>query len=270
MATSQDKLDSLREILLTDDREDTQKILERLDEIEAIFNEKQSLSGHVSPIIKDHIEKFSKSIPEKLGPTITEALENQIKNSKDKVVEALYPIMGKMIKRYVQNEIKLLSEKINKKMSNTFSFKRKVRSVFTGANEGDIILSELIELEVLQVLVIEKNSGILLGTFAKEDTIDKDMISGMLTAIKSFVEDAFEKGNQNLETIEYELYNIHIQNFHSYYIATVISGALSVKDKDSIENKTIDIAKEINEITPPQTEEKINSILERYFDHEDN
>ena len=61
----------------------------------------------------------------------------------------------------------------------------------------------------------------------QEDNIDKDMIAGMLTAIKSFVEDAFAKEEQSLELIQYEFYNIYIQNLASYYIATVISGSFN-------------------------------------------
>jgi hemerythrin len=267
--TPQDKLDSLRDILLTEDREDMQKILDRLDEIEAIFEKRKNLSNHVSPIIDEHISNFSETIPETLGPTITKTLEKQIKNSKDQVVEALYPILGKMIKRYIQNEIKMLSESINKQVNKTFSFdgiKRKFKSMFTGAKEGDIILSELSPISILQVFVVEKDSGILLGSYTKEETIDKDMISGMLTAIKSFVEDAFEQSNQNLETIEYELYNIHIQNFHNYYIASVISGALTEQLKDEIENGMIDVAKKINLENSLNDNEKINSILAKQFE----
>ncbi len=270
MATSpQEKLDSLRNILLIEDREDMQKILDRLDEIEAIFNKRKNLSEHVSPIIDEHISSFSESIPETLGPTITKTLEEQIKNSKDQVVEALYPILGKMIKRYIQNEIKMLSENINKQVNKTFSvkgIKRKIKSMFTGAKEGDIIISEHSQISILQTFVVEKNSGILLGSYTKEATIDKDMISGMLTAIKSFVEDAFEQSNQNLETIEYELYNIHIQNFHNYYIASVISGALTEQFKDEIENGMIDVAERINSENNLNDNEKINSILAKHFE----
>ncbi len=268
METAQDKLNSLREILLTQDREDIQLILSRLDEIEALLHTQEKLSKQILPIISDELEKFEKSIPNTLGPTITNTLKNQIENSKDQVVEALYPIMGKMIKRYIQNEIKILSEKINNQINQTFSFKRikqKITSVFTGIKESDIILSDLAQATILQVFVIEKNSGILLGSFTKENTIDKDLISGMLTAIKSFVEDAFQKEKQNLETIEYELYNIHIQNFHTYYIATVISGILTETEKGHIEDGMILVANKINKIKNLNNTDKVNKVLNTYF-----
>ncbi|MEM7040948.1 MAG: cell envelope biogenesis protein OmpA, partial [Bacteroidota bacterium] len=53
----------------------------------------------------------------------------------------------------------------------------------------------------------------------------------MLTAIKSFVESAFQGGAQDLETIEYESYKIILHNFHTFYIAVIASGALTADYK---------------------------------------
>jgi len=62
------------------------------------------------------------------------------------------------------------------------------------------------------------------------------MISGMLTAIKSFVEDAFGQKNQSLELIDYELYHIHLQSFSRYYLAVVLSGSYTLDAKDKIQD----------------------------------
>ena len=97
-------------------------------------------------------------------------------------------------------------------------------------------------------MVIEKSSGILKGNLAITQTIDQDMMAGMLTAIKSFAEDAFNTETQNLETIAYDLYTIHIQNFSQYFIAVVISGIYNAAVKDKLEDILLDFAQnEINE-----------------------
>ncbi len=63
------------------------------------------------------MEQFVEGIPENLGPVITSALNEQIKNSQELVVNALFPIIGKMIKKYIQQEMAILSETINIKCS---------------------------------------------------------------------------------------------------------------------------------------------------------
>jgi hypothetical protein len=243
--TESQKLLILKQLLLDEDREFANSILQKLELLENTVNIQENLSEKVNPIIDKKIDFFAQNIPQKLGPTITEALGLQIKNSQDQVVEILFPIIGKMIKKYVQQEMKVLSESINNQLQNTFSLgklKRKIKSVFTGASEKEIILSELSKSKIEQVFVIEKGSGLLISSTSREESIDQDMIAGMLTAIKSFVEDAFAKKDQSLELIQYELYNIHIQNFSSYYIAVVVSGIFDTHFKSVLENKLFDFA----------------------------
>jgi len=270
--TEDDKLSILKDLLLTDDRVYTESIHAKIKLLEELINEQQKLSGKVNPIIDEKLIEFTRSIPDTLGPTITKTLAEQIKNSKDQVVEALYPIMGKMIKKYISQEISLLTERINTQLEDSFSannWKRKIRSLLGGVKEEELLLSELESIsQVEQVLVIEKNSGVLLGQYTKRETIDKDMVSGMLTAIKSFVEDAFNEKGQNLELIEYELYHIHIQSFVSFYIAVAISGEYNLifknKIQDIIFNFTdnfLNLFDDLSEIK----EEAITKELEFYF-----
>ncbi|NND62472.1 MAG: cell envelope biogenesis protein OmpA [Flavobacteriaceae bacterium] len=268
MIQQEDKLQLLRDILLMDDREVARAVNDRLNALSETIEKKEKLSKKVDPIVAERLDQFVQNIPTQLGPVITQTLQQEIENSKEQVVEALYPIMGKMIKRYVQNEIKRLSENINKKVNNTFSFvnlKRKLQSTFTGVSESDIILSEANPAVINEIFVIQKGSGILLGNYSKTETLDKDMVSGMLTAIKSFVEDAFAGGAQNLEAIEYELYNIHIQNFFSYYIAIVVSGNYTRSFESKIENKLLKLSQKLSPKVSTLTREEIDSFLEKFF-----
>ena len=267
--TEDEKLELLKEILLTEEREFEKSIAKKLETLNVVINEKVKLSKKVDPIIDDKLEEFVKDIPETLGPTITQTLKEEIKNSQDAVVEALYPIMGKMIKKYIQNEIEMLSERINNQVQSSFSmayWKRKFKAMFSGVSEEEMIISELVKPEIQQMFIIEKDSGLLSASYSKKETIDEDMISGMRTAIKSFVEDAFAGGNQNLESIEYETYNIHIQNFHFYYIAVIISGAYNNTYKNMLENKLLDFSEHImkNHIE----EDQLSTELENYFKDE--
>ena len=117
MVQEKDKLNLLRDILLIDDREVADAISKRLDTLTETLEKREKLAGKVDPIIDEHMEQFIEEIPTRLGPTITKTLKEQIANSKDQVVEALYPIMGKMVKRYIQNELRLLSDNINNKVN---------------------------------------------------------------------------------------------------------------------------------------------------------
>lgn len=266
--TQEEKLKILRDILLTDEHKYVESIHKKLESLEEVIKEQKKLSQHVDPIIDEKLEEFVEEIPKTLGPTITETLKTEIANSKDEVVEALYPIMGKMIKKYIQNEMRLLSERINQKMTKTFSFRRFFKSKTTGVKESDLVLQELSQPTIEQLMVIEKGSGLLIADYSFTKHIEEDVVAAMLTAIKSFVEDAFETQSQDLNYIEYDTYHIHVQNFSSYYIAVVISGAYNVIFKNKLENKLLDFAQHHINKTDLKNKSAFDNKLKAYFKNE--
>ncbi len=263
-----EKLNIIKDILLTDEREFVSSIEKKIKILEKTVNEKGNLSIKVDPIIDIKLKEFVKEIPNNLGPTITEALKKEIADSQDAVVEALFPILGKMIKRYVQHEMKLLSEKINTQVNNTFSFNRffrKAKSKASGVNESDLIIQEQSNTKIEQVIIIEKGSGLVLAKFSKNKMADEDMVAGMLTAIKSFVEDAFTKESQNLQYIEYDLYHIHLQNFSSFYIAVVVSGAYNIIFKDKLEDRILEFTDKQKITKTLKNKTSLTKKLEEFF-----
>lgn len=266
MHQGEKKIDLLKDLLLDEDRVEIDALKLKIKELENLLEEKEKLAKKVNPIITDRLVKFTDEIPDKLGSTITKSLKNEIENSKDQVVDALYPIMGKMIKKFIQKEFEILSEKINAQIKQRFSFKnwfRKAKSKATGVAEENLILQDIATTEIQEIFIIEKKSGLLRANYSKTKTIDKDVLSGMLTAIKSFVEDAFKTGNGDLQTIEYGLYNIHLQNFSSYYIAVVVHGVFNSVFQNKLENKLFDFSKK--HMTKKQSEAAITKALENTF-----
>lgn len=263
------KLRQLKELLLHEDRDEIALLQAKITALEDIIEKQEKLSNRVDPIIDKKLKQYTEDIPEKLGPTITESLKNEIANSKDQVVDALYPIIGKMIKKYIQQEFKILSEKINTQLQKSFSFKnwkRKFKSKISGIEEDSFVMQELAKTEIQEIFIIEKDSGILIANFSKSNTIDKDVLSGMLTAIKSFVEEAFKTGNDNLELIEYGLYNIHIQNFNSYYFAVVAHGVFDSSYKGKLEYELLNFAEKN---LGKENNKNLSIKLAEYFNNDD-
>lgn len=267
----QDKLQILKELLFTEEKEFAETLSKKVEILTEILDRKENLSQKVDPIVDDKLTSFIAEIPKTLGPTITQALKEEIKNSQDAVVEALFPIIGKMIKKYIAHEMRLLSENISKQTKSVFSFKNWFKKAkANGFSDGDLAIANFSKPELLQLFVIEKESGLLISNYAPsgKSTMDEDMIAGMLTAIKSFVEDAFTGGNQNLEHIEYELHHIHIQNFASYYIAVVLSGAYDTAFKDQLEDLLLNFAQHHISKKDLNSSEIFNEKIKNYFANE--
>lgn len=240
--------EKLKEILLEQDREDREELARKLEELDSQLNDRKNLEERVNPILTDQEGTLKKNFSKLFGPQITESISKQIKESQDEVVEVLYPIIGRMIKKYITSEIEKLSEKVDAQMELAFSWegwKLRIKAWISGTPQKDMVLSNLIEPKIEEIYVIERNSGILIGSYSKKESLDGDMVAGMLTAIKAFVEDAFSADAQQLESIDYENYKVIIKNFKSFFISVVCSGGMSSNFKDKLDDQLLSFAEKI-------------------------
>ena len=260
------RFDLLRELLLEEDRE-------KINALNQEILVREKISARIDPLIDEKIEDLRKNFPEYFGDTITETIKAQIRDSQDEVVDALYPIMGKMVKKYIFAEISKLSERINKRVKNTFSFKsmfKRFKRRASGVSDGDAILQDAFQPKIEEVFVIEKDSGILLGNHSTGNIANKDMVSGMLTAIKSFAEDAFSKEGQDLEDVKFETFQILLYNFNTVYIALAVSGVLNTDYKDKLIDRINNFAEDLfDDRADLENESKLNEMIVDYLIKED-
>ena len=109
-------------------------------------------------------------------------------------------------------------------------------------------------------------NGVSVGVMSKSYGLPGLRI-GWMVAPESFVEDAFKTGNDHLESIEYGLYNIHIQNFNSFYFAVVTHGVFDSAYKGKLESELFDFAeKHLTKNNP----KNLSSKLSEYFNYDNN
>ncbi len=259
-------LSMLRDILLREDREDIAEIRDALDDPDR-------LAEKITPIIEFHLETMKRKFPREYQKQVDRIVERKLKASQDELLDVVYPVMGKMVRKYVNHQFVSLKEGLDERMRSLFSaqgLKNRLKAMVFGVNEGDLLLGELEETKIEEVFLIERDSGILLGHYSLTETIDRDVVAGMLTAIKSFVEDAFSKERQDLEMIEYGTYKIYVQSFHQYYAAIILNGAITASYKDKLSKRLLDFAEaEMQNISLDgefeTNEQKLSARLADYF-----
>lgn len=269
----QKAFDRLRSLLLEDDQEEHKLLVRQVVELREDINTRQRLQQKVDPIIDEKLNYVREHFPELYGPALTQAIKKQIRDSRDEVIDALYPIMGKLIKKYIVVELSALSEKIDQQLEQAFSWEMwvaRVRAWISGESLGKEIIAQAMAPTVEEVFVIEQHSSILLGSYSRQNIMDQDMIAGMLTAIKGFVKEAFIKEQQNLEVIEYETYQILIKNFQTFYIAITVSGVVSPSFKQQLDDQVLEFVHEVMNPTRYDTtyqgkEDYLSEPLQRYF-----
>ncbi len=258
VATSHNKQDEellhqLQNILLKDDRVAIERLQETIDD-------PTLLSEKISPIIEERMMFFKEAFPKEFKATVDKMIEVKLKASQEEILDVIYPVMGKMIKKYVNHQIQMLKDSIDESIKKTFFSKGilwRIKNSLFGIKVSDQVIHDLKDYQIEEIYVIQRNSGLLFGSASTENTIDQDVIAGMLTAIKSFVEDAFKREREDLEMIQYGTYKILLQNFYSYYVAIAISGTMTSTEREDLANELLTFAEEHLNNMPPEPDGQI-------------
>lgn len=172
MSGTEDDLDQVRDALFGQERAEIDALRERVDQLEAanqhlmdligVENKRAHTIGDALPQAVRSAEHPPGELGDALRPEIERAVHVSARSGDDALAVALYPVLGPAIRKMIVG---------------MFPF---------GAEEAPAF-------EVEQVLLIERASGLLLAGAAADgvDLNDADMVSGMLDAIRMFVQDAF-------------------------------------------------------------------------------
>mgnify|MGYP001126526929 CR=1 FL=1 len=243
----------LRQLLLEDEQREHEQLTRQVVELREDFNTRQRLQKKIDPIIDDKLSYVREHFPELFGSVLTQAIKRQIQESRGEVIDALYPIIGKLIKKYIVVELNVLSEKIDQQLDQAFSWdmwQHRLKAWVTGQSLGKEIITQAIEPTVQEIFIVEQHSSVLLGSYSRQNIMDRDMIAGMLTALQGFAKEAFAKEHQDLQTIEYETYKILLKNFHTFYVAVTVSGIVNEKFKQETDDLILDFVHEVVNTRP--------------------
>ena len=256
-------MNRLRTILLKEDREELNQLRDTLEDPEL-------LSSKITPIIEERIDFLKKNFPKEFRNVVENIVDKRIKSSQNELMDALYPVLGQMIKKYITHQFQQLKDGIDQRIKETLNAKNiwwRIRVSLLGLKDSDILLKNLDRPKIEEVCLIQRDSGLLMGSASLNTMVDKEVIAGMLTAIKAFVEDAFQRDNEELEMIQYGSYKILLYNFHTYYVSVALSGSVSNKEKEYINDKLQTFA--INELKEykPQNLDEMNGYISEKLDY---
>lgn len=204
-------LDSLRDILLREDRPHIADLAARLTRIERRTSDDEALIATITPLLGDLIRR-------------------KVRDGRDEMVEALYPLIGQLVVRAVGEAMRDLARNIDFQLRNSLGFTallRRTRARLRGVSATQLLLRQALPYAVTDVFLIHRASGLLLESYADRpvDAADSDLISAMLTAIRDFAHDAFGRGKTGqLDEIQYGDRRILIEAAQHAYLAVVVAG----------------------------------------------
>ena len=183
------------------------------------------LATYLAEIITRSAQKDMPGLSRSLQGVISPAIAKEIADNKDKMVDALYPIIGNMISKYVTNAIKEILDGINSKIEDGFSlknYKRKIKAKVTGVSESELLLEESMEATINALFIIQKDTGLLVAAAQNEthQMGDPHMVASMASAIRDFVNDWIKSHKESTEVqlLSYGNATLYIESAGSVYL----------------------------------------------------
>jgi len=187
----------------------------------------KAIGPEMSGAIKEQMRIQRDSISEALAPEMGRAIKAQIELERDSMVDALYPVIGSTISKYMADVIRSINEKVETALSPE-GIKRKIRATMQGVSEAELILQESTAFATQAVFLIHKESGLVIAEAQpeSEQRMESEMVAGMLTAIRSFVNDCIVQSGEmsELDAIDYGESKILLEVAGYSYLAVVVKG----------------------------------------------
>ncbi|MEG4057146.1 MULTISPECIES: OmpA family protein [unclassified Microcoleus] len=235
----------------------------------------KAIAPEIGLAIKEQIRLDQESIAQALAPEMGKAITAQIELERDSMVDALYPVIGSTISRYMAEAIKTINEKVSNAIS-VEGFQRKIRSKVQGVSEAELILKESVPFTVQAAFLIHKASGLIISEFQNSESyqLESEMVAGMLTAIRSFVNECIVRPGESseLNQIEYGDSKILLEVAGYCYMAVVIKGEppnlFIQKIRQTVSNLILHYAKVIHEFNgdPDTIPESLHPCIKTLFD----
>lgn len=215
-ATSTD-VEKLRSILVQPEREKLKQLQEQLNALQFKITDEQTRINDASEVLVEATNRAKKrddTYSNTLKPVVVEQFQSSARENPEIMAEALFPILGPAIRKMIAN---MLSRDSNK-TKRTYKFE--------------------------QLFLIEKESGLPIchATSGAAEAQDADMVSGMLSAIQSFVHDAFSTQEfDGLNTLQLGELSVWIEWGPSAVIAAVIRGVAPEHCRTALQQLNEDI-----------------------------
>ncbi|MEO8484333.1 MAG: hypothetical protein ABI634_19150 [Acidobacteriota bacterium] len=220
------ELASLRTLLVGPEQRHLAALQTRLDDARARAED----LGEVLPqVLLQHAQDphFTRA----LTPPIEKAITASVQRNPKPLADALFPVMGPAIRKAVAASLAGMVESLNRTLEHSLSWRSvqwRLEGWRTGRSFAEIVLLETLVFRVEQVFLIDRRSGLLLQHVSAPavEVQDADMVSGMLTAIRDFVQDSFRiKDGDGLEALKVGDLSVWIEPGPFAVVAAVIRGS---------------------------------------------
>jgi outer membrane protein OmpA-like peptidoglycan-associated protein len=273
------KFEDLRSILLAPEQKELAGLRRRIESPVARTND-------VSTIVAEAIELRRErggndDLNKALTPSVEEALRESVRKDPTVLAGALFPVMGPAIRKSIAEAIRSMLESFNQALEHSLSIQGlrwRFESMRTGKPFAEIVLLHSLIFRVEQVFLIHKETSLMLAHCVAPgvDTKDPSLVSGMFSAIQSYVLDSFKATkDDSLDSLQVGDLEVWVEDGPQAILAAVIRGHAPASYRERLVGTIEEIHRDFGEAlgqfdgdTTPflAAEHRLEPLLESHFD----
>ena len=176
-----------------------------------------------------------------LSPLVVSSIRSEIRNSRDAMVEALYPITGRLVAAAVAAAFRDLNARIDR-LTSLEGSKLRLRALLAGKPVRELALAQT-RARLTRVLFLERGSGTLVATWQADGltTDQPEMLSGLIAAITEFANTALGMQGGELRTLDLGTSRVILRMSPRMIIAANCEGALLSRQEVALDAAFLDL-----------------------------
>ncbi|MCB1535454.1 MAG: OmpA family protein [Rhodoblastus sp.] len=252
---SEFEFDRLKQLLLAPETDRLAASEARIEALDKRVGTPDRLEAATSEILVEAFRKAEiarhRELAGAVAPVVVAAIRNEIKNSKDMMVEALYPITGRLVTAAVANAFRDLVADLNERLDRTLStryWRLRFRSMMTGRPLSELALAEAQRPELRRLLLLERGSGRLVAAWHADDETDdqSELVSGLIAAITEFASSVYGSRSGELRTLDLGQARVFLRGAPVYLVAAECAGALRPEHEREVDDAFLSLVSRID------------------------
>jgi outer membrane protein OmpA-like peptidoglycan-associated protein len=240
----------LKELLFREERRALSHIERVVFEHDQRIGDDEALQHSVAEILAEALReadiKNHRELAASISPVVVAGIRREIINSRDEMVDALYPILGRLAAAYVASVFREFMEETNKRLEGSLSgryLRLRLKSLFTGKSYQQLALQEAQCARVDELLLVRKGAGVLLDHWSadpdRQHGPDDYLLSSLLSAINDFAAEAFAKENHELRSLDIGDGRVYLRSSPCHLLAVKSTGQASRRFEKSLDRSLL-------------------------------
>jgi len=213
---------------------------EEINEIKEKFDDLPLFVERLSDALPEAIMKRGddKVLVQAFSPVVQKSMDA---GDPDEFARRLLPTIRRSIRMIVEETVDKVVTQINYSLEHSLNLRWRMEALTTGRPFSEVVLSHTLKYRVEQILLIHRETGLLLNQANHEDgtSEDGDLISSMLSAIQSFIQDSFKVDSQSqLENVRMGDFELFIEQDKDIVIAAAVRGVPTAELEHVLQDAT--------------------------------